>query len=134
MFRRRRPATPDPDDVVRKVPDDLPRDGLFDQPLVVSGLAPRPVERLDDGSNRVTFRATVKDAVGKRCPDMAIEATITGPERTAQGSGTTNLMGQIRFRMSGPAGAYAITIDDVAAGALEIDREASTLTATTEVE
>lgn len=127
-FRRR---NADPDLTLRKVPDDLPKAGLFAEPIVV-GLQPR-TEVLDDGSSRVTFRVTVKDAEGKRCPDVHVEATIAGPERTATGSVTTDLLGQARFRMSGPAGRYAITVEDVAAGALRLDTDASELEAAADV-
>lgn len=120
------------DQTLEKVPDDLPRDGLFTQPLVISLVAAGP-DRLDDGSLRVTFRATVKDADGKRCPDLHVEATVTGPEREATGATTTDLMGQARFRMAGPPGRYAILIEDVAGGALALDGVASTLTAEIEV-
>ncbi|MBW3618843.1 MAG: Ig-like domain-containing protein [Actinobacteria bacterium] len=129
LFRRRAEPL---DQTLEKVPDDLPRDGIFTQPLVVAVTAAGP-EALDDGELRVTFRATVKDADGKRCPDLHVEATVTGPERTATGATTTDLMGQARFRMAGPAGTYAIRIDDVAGGALDLDPAASTLTAELEV-
>jgi hypothetical protein len=129
LFRRR---AADLDTMLEKVPDDLPKAGLFVEPVVVALQAPQ-AEALDDGSSRVTFRVTVKDAEGKRCPDVYVEATIAGPERTATGSATTDLMGQARFRMTGPAGRYAITVEDVAAGALRLDRDASVLDATTVV-
>lgn len=108
------------------VPDDLPRDKIFAQPLVVAKLT---AATLDAPERTVEFRATIKDAEGKRCPDMAVHATITGPERTASGMAHTDLMGVVRFRMHGPSGAYAIEVTDVAAGGLDLDREASTLTA-----
>lgn len=127
LFRRDRSAALDP--TLQKVPDDLPRDGIFTQPIVVAALAALEPEPLDDGSVRVTFRATVKDADGRRCPDLHIEARVEGPQRAATGATTTDLMGQARFRMAGPAGTYRITIEDVAAGALDLDTEASVLTA-----
>lgn len=129
LFRRRDEPL---DQTLEKVPDDLTRDQLFTQPLVV-GLTASGPEELEDGSLRVTFRATVKDAEGKRCPDLHVEATVTGPDRTATGATTTDLMGQARFRMAGPAGSYAIRIDDVAGGALALDGVASVLTAELEV-
>lgn len=130
LFRRRSEPV---DQTLEKVPDDLPRDGIFTQPLVVA-ISPAGPDRLDDGSARVTFRVTVKDADGKRCPDLHIEATVTGPARTATGATTTDLMGQARFRMVGSAGTYAIRIDDVAGGALDLDPDASVLTAELEVD
>lgn len=115
------------------VEDSHPKDGLFTQPLVVSALTVSDPEQLEDGRLRVGFRATVKDAEGRRCPDIAVEATLVGPERTASGSGTTDLMGAVRFRMAGPAGHYAIVIDDVAAGGLTWDPDASVTEASADV-
>lgn len=112
----------------RVVPDDLPKDKIFAQPLVVSKLRGGVVE---DVADTVEFRATVKDADGKRCPDLAVHATIVGPERTGEGMAHTDLMGVVRFRMTGPAGDYRCTITDVAAGALELDETASDLEAVT---
>lgn len=110
------------------VEDSLPRDGLFEQPLVVSSLDPGDPEDLGDGLVRVTFRAVVRDAQGRRCPDLAVEATITGPEREATGTATTDLLGAVRFRMTGPPGRYAVEVVDVAAGALTWDRDRATAT------
>jgi hypothetical protein len=62
---------------------------------------------------------------------VAVDATITGPERTASGTATTDLMGAVRFRMAGPAGTYTVRIDGVAAGGLQWDPEASTTEVTT---
>lgn len=127
LFRRRLREMPA---ALTKVPDDHPKDGLFAQPLVVSALTAADPEPCDDGSIRVAFRGVVKDAEGRRCPDVAVEATIEGPERTATGMARTDLMGSVRFRMAGPTGTYTITIRDVAAGGLAWDRDASTATAT----
>lgn len=126
-------AGPDGDHVVRKVPDDLPRDDLFAQPLVVTDITVRePIEH-DDGSFTARFRVTVKDAEGKRCPNLAVEGTVVGPERTGSGLTQTNLMGQVLFHMHGPAGTYHLTVDDVAARALDLDRDASVLEASAEI-
>lgn len=111
------------------VEDSLPKAGLFAEPIVVDRLVARDPEPQEDGSVVVEFRATIKDADGRRCPDLAVEATIVGPQRTGTGSATTDLMGAVRFRMHGPAGHYAITINDVAAGALNLDESASEMTA-----
>jgi hypothetical protein len=124
---RRKPAPQADEQELFQVPDDLPRDGIFEQPLRVDALTAKDVETFDDGRVRVSFRVVVKDAVGKRCPDLAVEATIAGPERTASGMTTTSLMGAATFRMTGPAGSYRIVVDDVAAGALTLDRDASEL-------
>lgn len=131
IFRRRPQVLDDPD--AGPVPDDVPKRGLFAEPVVVASLEAKDPEDVGDDRVRVTFRAIVKDAEGRRCPDLAVDATITGPERDASGTGTTDLMGAIRFRMTGPPGAYAIRIEDVAAGGLELDRDASTLEAETQV-
>lgn len=127
MFRRSRPKAMDPELV--KLEDSHPKDGLFAQPIVVSDLAPADPEPMDDGQVRVTFRAVVKDAEGRRCPDLNVTATIAGPDRTATGEAVTDLMGAVRFRMAGPHGTYAIELGDVSAGALALDRDASVLTA-----
>lgn len=112
-----------PGDELRRVPDDLPRDDLFDQPLTcdVTGSA-----ETHDGHHRVAFKVTVKDAAGKRCPDLFVEAQVSGPERTVTGDTTTSMLGTATFRMTGPAGDYAIRVTDVAAGALAWDRDGST--------
>lgn len=131
LFRRRPRVLDDPEAGI--VPDDVPKRGLFAEPIVVTTLDAKEPEIDEDGRHRVAFRAVVKDAEGRRCPDLAVEATVTGPERTASGSGTTDLMGAIVFRMTGPAGRYTIRIDDVAAGGLDLDRDASVLDAVTDV-
>lgn len=130
LFRRRRRDLPEE---LVPVEDGHPKDGLFAQPLTVAALTVADPEPQDDGRVRVTFRATVKDAEGRRCPDVAVEATVGGPEREATGQTTTDLMGAARFRMTGPAGTYRITIDDVAAGGLAWDRDASQVEASTQV-
>jgi len=127
--RLRRPRYRPPVEGLEPVEDSHPKAGLFTEPIVVSRLVPRDPEHLSDGQTVIEFRATVKDADGRRCPDLAVVATITGPHRNGTGSATTDLMGTVRFTMQGPAGPYSITIDDVAAGALRLDEEASVMTA-----
>ena len=118
-------------DELRPVADDHPKDAFFTRPLRVTALqaSVEDVEVADDEDPRVrvAFLATIKDADGKRCPDMAVYARITGPHRSATGMGHTSLLGQVTFRMSGPPGEYTCTIDDVAGGALGLDHDASTL-------
>lgn len=104
-----------PDLVV--VEDSARRDGIFEQPLRAS-VTHHGVEAVDDDGLRVTFRVIVRDAGGRRCPELAVNATIEGPERTASGEALTDLMGAARFRMVGPPGAYRFQLDDVAAKAL----------------
>ena len=128
--RRRRRTLPAE---LTRVEDSHPKNGLFAQPLVVTSLTTPDPEPLDDAQVRVTFRATVKDAEGRRCPDVAVEATIRGPERTATGTATTDLMGAVRFRMTGPPGSYEVRVDDVAAGGLAWDPAASHTEHRTEV-
>jgi hypothetical protein len=104
-----------PDLVVAE--DNAPRDGIFEQPLQAS-VTHHGVEAVGDGPLRVTFRVVVRDAGGRRCPELAVNATIQGPERTASGEALTDLMGAARFRMVGPAGTYRFQLDEVAAKAL----------------
>lgn len=129
MRRRRRPRYTPPIDGLGPVEDSLPKAGLLSEPIAVTRLVARDPEPQSGGEIVVEFRATVKDADGRRCPDLAVEATVVGPHRTGTGSATTDLMGTVRFRMQGPPGRYAITIDDVAAGALALDEDGSVLTA-----
>ena len=112
----------------RRVPDDMPRDGLFTQPLVVDTTAVEDPEVVDTGT-RVTFRVLVRDADGRRCPDVHVEARVVGPEREAVGETTTDMLGAARFRMAGPPGTYRIEVLEVAALALDWDRATSTTTA-----
>lgn len=117
---------------LRRVPDDLPRDTLFAQPLVVTA-APLGAAEPVDGGRRITFRVLVRDAEGRRCPDVHVEARVTGPERSAVGEATTDMLGGARFRMTGPAGPYRLDVVEVAGGALSWDRDTSTTTATADV-
>lgn len=119
----------DPNNVLRPVPDDLPKDTLFAQPLRVDDIKVRDPEWLQ-GKWRVTFVVMLRDAEGRSCPDLAVDATIAGPERTSSGQVTTDLMGRATFRMTGPPGTYELNVDDVAAGALAWDDELRGATAT----
>ena len=129
---------PRPDDrfagTLEKVPDAHPKDGLFTAPVRVDKLQVREPEHLDGDRVRVTFHATIRDAEDRRCPDLSVEARVHGPERTGGGQSTTDLMGAVRVRMTGPAGTYRCEIVDVAAGGLAWDREASTLEASCTVD
>ena len=109
---------------MERQPDALPKAGLFTEPIRVTRLEALEVETMDDGRHRATFLAEVKDADDKRCSDVAVEARMRGPERTATVFGTTDLLGRIRFRMAGPLGAYRITITDVGAHGLRWDPDA----------
>lgn len=128
MWRRRRRQL-----AVEPLPDGLPKRGLFTEPIVVTKL-----EALDpdlvEGEQRVRFLVEVRDAEGRRCPDVAVEARIAGPHRQAKAMGTTDMFGRVRFRMTGPGGSYGITLLDVGAGGLDWDRAAGPQQATTDVE
>ena len=125
LRRRRRRPTPD----LERQPDALPKSGLFTEPLQVAALDVLDGEVLDDGQLRATFRVEVRDADGRRCPDVAVEAEVRGPERTRTVQGTTDLFGRIRFRMTGPAGRYDLRLTDVGAKGLAWDADVGPTTA-----
>jgi hypothetical protein len=99
------------------------------EPIRVVRIDHEGTEELEDGVRRVTFRVDVLAADDARCPALSVEAHITGPERARTVTGATDLLGRVRFRMSGPAGTYGFTVTDVAAGGLDWDADASTLSA-----
>jgi hypothetical protein len=106
---------------LRPQPDDLPKKGLFAEPIRVADLQVLDPEVLDDGRHRVTFLVEVRDSDDRRCSDLSVEARVSGPDRTRTVQGTTDMFGRIRFRMAGPAGDYAIEVTDVAAYGLVWD-------------
>ncbi len=110
--------------------DDVPKAQFFDHPLTVDRIKVLEAEDRGDGRWAVTFRARIRDASGKRCPELAVYVHIDGPERVADGMGTTDLLGQVAFQTEGPAGTYVLTIDDVAGGTMPVDEAASVMTAT----
>lgn len=122
-----------PGETMSRVPDDLPRGAQFDQPVRVDRIVARDAEPLDDGRYRIAFVVYVRDTAEARCPDLAVDATITGPERRGEGTAVTDLLGRATFRMTGPPGTYRFEVLDVAAGALEVDRAASALAAEVDV-
>jgi hypothetical protein len=115
--RRRRQLATEP------LPDGLPKAGLFAEPVRVASLRVLDPEVAGDDQHRVTFLLEVRDAEDRRCSDVAVAATVTGPTRTRTVQGTTDLLGRIRFRTTGPAGRYRLEVEDVAAGGLRWDRE-----------
>lgn len=78
-----------------------------------------PAEEVD-GRVRVTFWVNVRDARGDRCPDLAVEARIHGPERTGEGMAWTDRYGQAQFRMQGPRGRYRCEILDVGGRGIDL--------------
>jgi hypothetical protein len=127
--RRRRPAG----FTLEVHPDDLPKTGLFAEPVRVEAIKVLDPEVLDDGQHRVTFLVEVRDAEDKRCSNLAVEARVSGPERTRTVAGNTDLMGRLRFRTTGPAGRYTIEVTDVAAKGLAFDASTGTTVAETTV-
>ncbi len=114
---------------VERHPDDLPKTGLFAEPVRVASIKVLDPEEMGDDLRRVTFLVEVRDAEDKRCSDVSVEARVTGPERSRTAHGTTDLLGRIRFRTTGTAGSYRIELRDVAAGGLDWDRDAGPLDA-----
>lgn len=115
-LRRRKPTF-----TVERHPDDLPKAGLFAEPVRVARLDPLAADAVDDGTWRTSFLLEVRDAEDRRCSDVAVQATVHGPERSATVEGHTDLLGRVRFRMTGPPGTYEIEVVDVAAGGLAWD-------------
>lgn len=109
---------------VEPTPDGSPKSGFFTEPVRVEHLETLDPEPLDDGRVRVTFRIEVRDAHGRRCSELAVDARVDGPEQGRQVQAVTDLFGRVRVRMTGPAGRYTIEVLDVAAGGLAWDRDA----------
>jgi hypothetical protein len=125
----RRPRHPEL--TVEPHPDELPKRGLFSEPIRVTRLDALDPERLDDDRRRAVFLVEIKDADDRRCSDVAVEVTVTGPERTSTVQGTTDLLGRLRVRMAGPAGVYALRVEDVGALGLDWDPDAGPRDAST---
>ena len=124
FLRRLRRRRIDPSSIVG-LPDSHPKRGLLAEPVRVARLEHVDTEVLDgDPARRVTFLVEVRASDDARCPAIAVEARVTGPERTRTVSGATDMLGRVRFRMAGPAGSYSIEVVDVAAGGLDWDRSA----------
>lgn len=125
LLRRLRRRRIDPASIVG-LPDSHPKRGLIAEPVRVAKLTHASTEPVEGGV-RVTFVVELRSADDARCPAIAVEARVRGPERERTVSGATDLLGRIRFRMTGPTGDYALEILDVAAGGLDWDRECSTV-------
>jgi hypothetical protein len=119
--------------VLERHPDDLPKRGLFTEPIRITRLEALEPETQEDGTTRVTFLVEVKDAEDKRCSDLAVDARVSGPERTATVQGATDMFGRVRVRMTGPPGHYAIEVLAVAAKGLDWDATAGPTTAAQDV-
>jgi hypothetical protein len=118
-WRRRRL---DPDTFV-PLPDSHPKRGLIAEPVRIGRLELVETELLGT-QRRVTFLVEVRASDDARCPAIAVEARVSGPDRSRTVSGATDMLGRIRFRMTGAAGTYRCQILDVAAGGLDWDRQA----------
>ncbi len=122
LLRRLRRRRIDPEGLIG-LPDSHPKRGLIAEPVRVARIEHADTEQLEDGTLRVTFLVEVRAADEARCPAVAVEARISGPERERTVSGATDLLGRVRFRMAGPAGSYRLEVLDVAAGGLDWDAE-----------
>ena len=136
LLRRLRRRRLDPDTFI-PLPDSHPRRGLIAEPVRVARLEHASTEVAIDGDwvglaehpgpaaqHRVTFLLEVRSSDGARCPNIAVEVRLGGPERERTVSGATDMLGRVRFRMAGPVGSYRCEVLDVAAGGLDWDREA----------
>ena len=122
-LRRARRRRIDPQSLIG-LPDSHPKRGLIAEPVRVARLDPAEPEALEDGTRRVTFVVEIRAADDARCAAIAVEARLTGPERSRTVSGATDMLGRVRFRMSGPPGSYRIEVLDVAASGLDWDSQA----------
>ncbi len=129
LLRRLRRRRIDPATIVG-LPDSHPKRGLIAEPVRIVRVEHAETTPAEDDQHRVTFVIEVRSADDARCPSIAVEARVTGPERSRTVSGATDMLGRIRFRMTGPAGTYDLEVTDVAAGGLDWDRERSALRAT----
>lgn len=117
MLNRRKNVPPV---TLEPLPDGLPKSGLFAEPIRVSRLTASDEQHGED-KVRVTFLVEVRDAEDRRCSDLFVEALVRSPERERIVSGTTDLLGRIRFRIVGVPGAYLATITNVGAFGLRWD-------------
>ncbi|MEX2532525.1 MAG: hypothetical protein WD360_01015 [Nitriliruptoraceae bacterium] len=126
MFGRRRRTPPM---TLEPLPDGLPKRGLFTEPVRVTRLTASH-EKHGTDQVRVTFLTEVRDATDRRCSDLFVEALVRSPERERLVSGTTDLLGRIRFRIVGDLGVYTTTITNVGAFGLQWDDTTEGLTLT----
>lgn len=117
MLGRRRSSQPF---TLEPLPDGLPKAGLFAEPVRI-GRFTASHEPHGDERVRVTFLVEIRDATDRRCSDLFVEAVVSSPDRNRVVSGTTDLLGRIRFRIVGVNGVYHATITNVAANGLAWD-------------
>lgn len=122
--RRRQPSL-----TVERHPDDLPKRGLFAEPIRLTKLEALDPETTEDGQRRAVFLLEVRDAEDRRCSEISVEVQVSGPERTGTVHATTDLLGRLRVRMAGPPGEYRVEVRDVGAFGLDWDAEAGPRTA-----
>lgn len=127
--RRRRQIEPE------RHPDQLPKRGLFSEPVRLTQLTALEPEWLDPQGPlvRVTFLIEVKDAEDRRCSDLAVDARVEGPDRSGTVQGATDMFGRVKVQMTGPPGRYTLDVLEVAAKALDYDRDAGPSSVTVEV-
>jgi hypothetical protein len=142
LLRRLRRRRLDPSTFV-PLPDSQPRRGLIAEPVRIARLelerteisvgaewveTPDSAGRTEpSAAHRVTFLVEVRAADDARCPNVSVEVRIGGPERERTVSAATDMLGRVRFRMSGPIGSFRCEVLDVAAGGLDWDRAAGPL-------
>lgn len=126
MFGRRRRTPPI---TLEPLPDGLPKRGLFAEPVRVTRLTASH-ELQETAQVRVTFLIEVRDAADRRCSDLFVETRVSSPDRDRLVSGTTDLLGRIRFRIVGDPGVYTASITNVGANGLDWDATADGLTLT----
>lgn len=135
LLRRLRRRRIDPATLV-PLPDSHPRRGLIAEPVRVARLEHETTDTLDGpgATRRVTFLIEVRSSDDARCPNVAVEVHIAGPDRERTVSGATDMLGRVRFRMAGGAGPYRCAVRDVAAGGLDWDRAAGPTSVSVDVE
>lgn len=120
----------DASDDLGTLPDMVPKAHLYEEPIGVESIEALPPEPVDGGRLRVIFWVNVRDSAGAAVRDIAVHGRIHGPERTGAGMANTDEFGQARFRTTGPPGHYRFEIEDIAAGAITVRKDASPLVAT----
>ena len=97
---RRRTMHPD----LTPVEDSHPKDGLFTQPIVVAALTAADPEPQDDGQVRVASAPPSRTPKDGGAPTWSSTPRCRTPNARRRDRATTDLMGAVRFRMTGPVG------------------------------